>query len=185
MKYGKKYPILLLIACLLVGFLMACNEEEKIETTHPDLTGRWELSAIVTDNEQLNTALKLLFFTQGIDPGRITICFDADGKAEIDAPIPVEKPLSLRAVYAYVDRQLAFRFDDILPIPFNAFEVSSLTATELNMRRHLSPEVLLLLIKLIEGNNPSLASMLQTLLASSFETGLQLELRMKRSSSSN
>lgn len=164
---------------LFIFILSACDDDEKEENSR-QIIGEWKVSNLSTDNNALNTALPLLLLSEGIDIAQSGILFSEDGIATITLFRQGKEPIILHPLYAYENDQLAFRFDEILPIPFNAFDVKTLTQESLTLESVVSPEILNLLLTLLKNESAEIGAMLEQLLGASLTEGLVITLQMQR-----
>ncbi|MCD8193951.1 MAG: hypothetical protein LUD74_05290 [Tannerellaceae bacterium] len=168
--------LLLLAGCVLFN---ACNDDDKEEKEEKLIQGKWVLTGLATDSEPVNSYLPALLEQYGINPGLVTFTFGDEGYADITLPLPGQDSLVLTPAYAYKNKELAFRFDE-LPVPFNAFYVPELTEIEMELTNTLHPLLLTAFIKIIESEDNELAGQLQQLFSGSMDDGLKLDLRLQR-----
>ncbi|MCD8264185.1 MAG: hypothetical protein LUD02_08525 [Tannerellaceae bacterium] len=166
----------LAVTCML--FSACSDDDEKNDKEEKLIEGKWILTGLSTNNEQVNAYLPALLEQYGMNLTLITFTFNGNGYAAITLPVPGEELLVLMPAYAYKNKELAFRFDE-LPVPFNAFYVPELTETKMELTTVFHPLLLTALIRLIEAEDDELAKQLQGLLSGSMEDGLQLDLRLQ------
>jgi len=159
---------------------VSCDDEEKKIDYDTLLVGKWSVAGLSTDNEQLNGILPLVLAQQGVDLNNTSLSFDSQGNSIIYIALEGKDPIQLEAVYAYLNEQIAFRFDEILPIPLNVFDVSSLTKEDMKLIASFSPEELAIILELVKTENAEIGQLLETLLSTSLTEGLKITLDMKR-----
>lgn len=170
-----RIPLLLCTVILLVA-VAACSNEDKKTQLQP-IEGLWNVAGLSTGNEQLNGLLKTILPAAGIDPAKISIAFDADKRVTLT--IREEGSTPIVASYAYDDKQLALRFDQ-LPIPFNAFYIKKHTVQELILSNTLSGDVLKIILNTLNDTKPELVPVLTPILESSMEKGLEFNIVLEK-----
>ncbi|MDH6534015.1 hypothetical protein D0T51_03285 [Parabacteroides sp. 52] len=177
------YKIFLAFFLLTLVILPACSDDDDSGNMDGNIVGKWtihKVTDISTDNTVLNLTLPVVFSQQGIEITSSTYTFDADNMAHFYIPIKDKSPVQYAPAYAYENNQLAFRFDEILPIPFNAFDVLTLSDKRLELRATISAESLKILLELIKLEDPTIGATVESLLADSLKKGLTITLNLSR-----
>lgn len=167
-KGSEFIRVILVFLCLAIAG--SCKDDSKPAN---NLAGTWAIEALSTDNQALNQLLGTLLPSLPLNQLRLN--FGEDRTLLVSYPTP-EGEKSIKAAYAYDDTELALRFDDILPIPFNAFGIAELTDTRLVLTRTVSKSIAETIGKLVVGQFPQYAPYITAILAQIDENGLKLEL---------
>lgn len=171
-KGSEFIRIILVFLCLAMAG--SCKDDSKPVNK---LAGTWTVESLSTDNQALNQLLGNLLPSLPLNQLRLN--FGEDQNLLITYPT-LEGEKSIKAAYAYDDTELALRFDDILPIPFNAFGIAELTGTRLVLTRPVSKSIAQTIGKLAIDRFPSYAPYITAVLAQIDEAGLTLELILVR-----
>ncbi|MCC8171355.1 MAG: hypothetical protein LIP00_06130 [Parabacteroides sp.] len=175
-KGSEFIRVILVFLCLAIAG--SCKDDSKPVNK---LAGTWTIESISTDNQALNQLLGTLLPSLPLNQLRLN--FGEDQNLLISYPTP-EGEKSIKAAYAYDDTELALRFDDILPIPFNAFGIAELTDTRLVLTRPLSRSIAETIGKLVADRFPPYAPYVTAILAQIDEDGFNLELTLVRTGTS-
>lgn len=167
-KGSEFIRVILVFLCLAIAG--SCKDDSKPANK---LAGTWTVEGLSTDNQPLNQLLGNLLPSLPLNQLRLN--FGEDRNLLITYPTP-EGEKSIRAAYAYDDTELALRFDDILPIPFNAFGIAELTDTRLVLTRAVPKNIAETIGKLAADRLPQYAPYITAVLAQIDENGLKLEL---------
>lgn len=174
-KKNIHYVWLLLSVLLLTGTFSACDDDKPENR----LAGTWTMAAISTDNQTLNTLLTQLLPQVQLPLNAITLEFGNEKNLTISYPTS-EGIRSIPAAYAYDDKQLALRFDQLLPIPFNAFGIGELTEKKLVLTQTLPKNLVETVLQLISKELPDYTPYFQAVLAELKEKGLKIDLEFAR-----
>lgn len=182
MKRYLQIVVFLLLTVSLLGTFSGC--EDNGEKWLPKLEGDWNIAIVYTDNDVLNEILKTqLLPSLGVNLLAFKIRFTENQMIFRFMPaqsgFPADLPESIAAAYAYDEKQLALCFD-VLPIPFNAFDIDKLTNEELALSNTLTKEMLALVIEVVAAEKPELKQTLTAVLGTSMKDGLKISLLLKR-----
>jgi len=180
MKSKLNYVLIYVLSIIVSLNFVSCSDDDDTKVDYDTLiVGKWSVEGVSTDNKLLNETLPLML-AQLVDLENTSISFDSQGNSNIYISLVGKDAIQLKGVYAYLDGQVAFRFDDILPIPLNLFDVSSLTEKDMRLIASFSPEELAIILALVKAEDAEMAKLLETLLSTSLTDGLKITLDMKR-----
>lgn len=183
MRRNLHLIVVLLLTVSFLGTFSGCKDDDNKKHL-PVLEGNWSIAAFYTDNDNLNEILKTqLLPSLGVNPLAFKVSFTRDQMIvrfmPAESGFPADLPELVAAAYAYDEKQLALRFD-VLPIPFNAFDIDKLTNEELALSNTLTNEMLKLAIELVSADNEELKQKLITILGASLKDGLKISVLLKR-----
>lgn len=174
-KKNIHYVWLLLTVLLFSGTFSACDDDKPENR----LAGTWVMAGISTDNQTLNNLLTQLLPEIQLSLNAITLKFGNEKNLTISYPT-TDGIRSIPAAYAYDDKQLALRFDQVLPVPFNAFGIGELTDSKLVLTQTLPKSLVETVLQLIAKELPDYAPYIQAILAEVKEEGLKVDLEFAR-----
>jgi len=177
MKLVKWMTGFMFLSLTVFTGLTSCSDDDDPKSDKEEITGQWNIDGFSTDNQTLNVSLGLILTVQGIQITDGTITFGEDGVAHLSIPYKGNDPIEYSPVYEYIDSQLAFRFDEILPVPFNC-DVTKLTNNQMNIEAFLSPTIMTLLVEALKVAEPEIAGTVETLLGSSMTSGLTITIQL-------
>lgn len=171
-----------LIICLLVMPLafISCDDDDDKINYNTDLVGIWNNPDLSMDNQALSGAVSYLITTQVVKINEAEISFDDQGNFGFSMPDNDGTPIQLSAKYAYLNDEVALRFDQVIPIPFNAFKVTTLTNTNVTFVTTLSPLVLTGILELVKREDAEIGTLIEGLLNASMENGLTITIQLQR-----
>lgn len=178
MKSMKFWIGLFFLSLMAFTFFTSCEDDDP-EIDKDEIVATWNIKSFNTNNATLDISLNVLLAAQGIEVTDGTFTFENDGIAHISIPQSGKSSIEYSAAYEYTGSQLAFRFDEIIPIPFNT-DVIKLTASEFAMQITVPPAALNLLIELVELENPELGPTLKALLEPNMEKGLLVTIQLRK-----
>lgn len=179
MKKQISQVFIILLTITTFGFLSSCDDDkDDLKAKQEMIVGTWKISSISTDNDQLNSLLPMLP-TMGIQIMNSTFLFGEDGTSLFNITLTATDKIEVPAKYNFDGKQLAFALD-VLPIPFNAFDVPSITEKNVQLNTQIPASILGIAMEAITKKQPELAAKLQQVLGTSLENGLNITLNLNK-----
>lgn len=177
MKKNIHYVWLLLASLLLMASFSSCDDDK----TENKLAGTWVVNSLATNNQTLNALLGQLLPQYPVPLNSFSLTFGEANSLTIS--YPTEEGLqSIPAAYAYDDNELALRFDQVVPIPFNACNIAELTDSKLVLTKTVPKNWVEMLVQLLAKELPDYDAYLQAILAEVKDDGLKIDVELIKSS---
>ncbi|MDL2245122.1 hypothetical protein [Parabacteroides sp. PFB2-10] len=161
------WKVVLAALCMVV-FFSACDNDDDKNNEQALLQGTWIVESFPTDNDALNALCVMV--PSLINMEQTTFTYTADGKLNIHL-VPANGEASDHVgSYTYGDKKLTLKID-VYPL---TLEVVSITDKAMKLETTISPQMLGILIQVIQEAYPDFAGMLDGLIGDSLEKGLKI-----------
>lgn len=161
------WKVLFAALCMVVSF-SACDSDDDKNNEQNLLQGTWIVESFPTDNEALNALCPMV--STFINLEQTTFTYTADGKLNIHVAPANGEASDHVGTYTYGDKKLALQID-VYPL---TLDVISITDKAMKLETTISPQMLGVLVLVIQEAYPEIGGMLEGLIGDSLQKGLKI-----------